>query len=281
MGNTSSSAKNSAANNSTQSPSRSSRRSRSAAPPDPPPIQSPPPSHAPSPPTQRQLLPHRSLRHKKKSIELPDLASLAITPGSSQNSSPHGSHRRPLPSSPIAIPQRSGNQPAPSSPRLRTIPTEQQPLVEAIYQPPSIPAYGSRGRGNPHIRGAPLQYNSTRSFAGRGNHPQQQQPTQPFATRGKPFIPEDVRSTIPLALRQAEVQQAEAESEAGPSVVEDHSADEKEPASVCIVWRGGGTIVELIRAGDANWKGRQQMDYEYVCLTLSSHLYPDLFAASH
>ena len=51
---------------------------------------------------------HRSLRHKKKSLELPDLASLTLTPASSTPASvsvsPHPAHRRPRASSPIPIP---------------------------------------------------------------------------------------------------------------------------------------------------------------------------------
>ena len=31
-----------------------------------------------------------------------------------------------------------------------------------------------------------------------------------------------------------------------------------------VVWRGGGRNVQLMRAGDNNWKGRRLMDYEYV-----------------
>ncbi|TFY66444.1 hypothetical protein EVG20_g4653, partial [Dentipellis fragilis] len=57
------------------------------------------PSPSPRPPPV-----HRSLRTKKKSLELPDLASLTLTPAHSPNASPHGPYRRPKASSPIPIP---------------------------------------------------------------------------------------------------------------------------------------------------------------------------------
>ena len=49
---------------------------------------------------------HRSLRTKKKSLELPDLASLTLTPANSSPASvsPHSNFRHPQASSPIPIP---------------------------------------------------------------------------------------------------------------------------------------------------------------------------------
>lgn len=40
--------------------------------------------------------------------------------------------------------------------------------------------------------------------------------------------------------------------------------DKKEPVLTKIVWQGGGRNVVLARAGDNDWKGRQQMEPEYV-----------------
>lgn len=80
-------------------------------------------------------------------------------------------------------------------------------------------------------------------------------------------MPEDVHSSIPLALRKAETgasEDAELQEEKTQHAAARQSADEKQPAQVCIVWRGGGKSVVLMRAGDNNWKGRQPMEYEYV-----------------
>ena len=191
--------------------------------------------------TAKQKLPHRSLRTKKKSLELPDLA-LALTSSSSTTPSSHanpaagpsgasaaagqasavsGPYRRPQASSPIAIPATPNGiplLPGEQQDRLPTIPTnvvnaaQQLPMAEAIVQTPPAPPAG-RGRAvNHHMRGAPLQYNSTRSFAGAyatatGQQGQQQQQQPPsFAARSQQqphagFVPEDIHSSIPLALR--------------------------------------------------------------------------------
>ncbi|KAL5501478.1 GAL83 [Sanghuangporus vaninii] len=229
----------------------------------------------------QKRLPHRSLRTKKKSLELPDLA-LALTPaaqgaptvpGTTHGVS--GPYRRPQASSPIAIPARAGSgagQTAPSrqslEARLREIPSaatnvtyQNMPaMAEVIVQ-----AEAPRGRGNPHIRGAPLQYSSTHSFAGTGRG----QTTVPsFVLRSHPyggFVPEDVHSSIPLALPQAETgaeEEAERVEEKAKNASHRQSTDEKQPAQVRIVWRGGGKSVFLMRAGDNNWKGRQAMEYD-------------------
>ena len=132
------------------------------------------------------------------------------------------------------------------------------PVAEVIVDAP-------RGRGNPHIRGAPLQYSSTHSFAGTGRG---QTAVPSFVLRSHPFsgfIPEDVHSSIPLALRKAEGEEEESKrNEEKAKHAHRQSTDEKQPTQVCIVWRGGGKNVQLIRAGDNNWKGRQIMEYEYV-----------------
>ncbi|KAG6864713.1 hypothetical protein C0991_007696 [Blastosporella zonata] len=62
-----------------------------------------------------------------------------------------------------------------------------------------------------------------------------------------PFIPETVLSTIPLALTKA----LHREHEGPPELVQ-----------VKITWRGGGKSIFLARAGDDDWKGRQQMTQE-------------------
>ena len=289
MGNTSS---NSARGQATHpdAPSRSaSRRSRSQHPQNhrdaPPPPSSASPARAQGDANQQSAddksqtsqkrLPHRSLRTKKKSLELPDLA-LALTPplaAGPAGAAISGPYRRPQASSPIAIPSRSSQNgaPAPDEPRLKTIPTAHEnlnghppPMAEVIVQPPIDP----RGRAHSHMRGGPLPYNSTRSFGGAGRG----RPLPSFVLRTQQanvFSPEDIHSSIPLALRKAELsggegEQVEPEAEGVPHDTKRDSAEGKQPAQVCIVWRGGGKSVFLVRAGDNNWKGRQAMEFECV-----------------
>ena len=76
-------------------------------------------------------------------------------------------------------------------------------------QSPPVSA-GHERAVNHHMRGAPLQYNSTRSFAGvyanvTGQVQQEQQQPPSFAARSHPhrFIPEDIHSSIPIASHKA------------------------------------------------------------------------------
>lgn len=253
-------------------------------------------------------LPHRSLRQKKKSLELPDLA-LALSPatglapgqtgaGTAGGNTVPGPYRRPQASSPIAIPTVRGPNGVPirtNTDRPKTIAAASTDVVaqlvefELAQQQQALDDINSaqqqtRGQ-NPHFPGAPLQYSSTRSFTGATR----EQPMQSFALRDHPyvgFVPEDVRSSIPLALRKAESGTQEDEEKvegratqaAGRASVE----EQKQPVQVPIVWKAGGKIVELIRAGDNKWKGRQPMDYEYVysSLSLSLHYLPPHFPVS-
>lgn len=289
MGNTSS---NSARGQATHAdtPSRSaSRKSRSQHPQNhrdaPPPPSSPSPARTQGDANQRSVddksqtsqkrLPHRSLRNKKKSLELPDLA-LALSPPNGAGSAGagiSGPYRRPQASSPIAIPIRSSQNgsAAPDEPRLKTIPTAQgnvngqpPPMAEVIVQPPM----DARGSANSHMRGGPLPYNSTRSFGGAGRG----RPLPSFvlhAQQANMFSPEDIHSSIPLALRKAELSGGEGEqveplAESVSHNAKRDSTEGVQPAQVCVVWRGGGKSVFLIRAGDSNWKGRQPMEFECV-----------------
>ena len=180
---------------------------------------------SPSPSTHRV---HRSLRHKKKSLELPDLASLALTPASSSpNGSPSNAYRRPRASSPIPIPT-STNVPPPTFRVQNNLPS-----AAHIHMSP-------QGRGGRHRSYLSSAYPSTHSFVSRdqGSPPRQETP--------KPeFMQEIIHSVLPLAI---------------PKVEEDDRR--QEPVSVSIKWRGGGHSVVLARAGDDNWKGRQPMEYE-------------------
>lgn len=174
---------------------------------------------------------HKSLRNKKKSLELPDLASLALTPASSSPShSPHGAYRRPRASSPIPIPI-SANQQAPSTFRV------QNNLPSAAHL-----ALSQNGRGSRYRSYLSSAYPSTHSIVSRdqeqGSPPRPDQPTHEFH-------PEVVHSTIPLALSKV-----------------DGEIHRPEHLNVTIKWKGGGKAVTLARAGDDYWKGRQPMEYE-------------------
>lgn len=169
---------------------------------------------------------HRSLRQKKKSLELPDLASLALTPASSPASvSPHGAYRRPT--SPIPIPI--------SAPVQQTF-RPQNNLPSAAHIALSNGRNSSR-----YDRSYMNVYPSTRSFISR---PQEHSPPREELPRTE-FVPEIIHSTLPLALVKAEGE-----------------LSNPEPVQVKIVYRGTGQSVILTRAGDDNWQGRQPMQFE-------------------
>lgn len=173
---------------------------------------------------------HRSLRTKKKSLELPDLASLALTPAlASPNASPHAAYRRPRASSPIPIP----TSPNPPPPTFRV----QNNLPSAAH----IAGSGNRRYTNKSYVGS--AFPSAHSFTTRDRD----EPSPPRQEQEEPdtqeFVPEVVHSTIPLALVKAD-------------------GEKPEHVTVTIKWRGGGKTVVLARAGDDYWKGRHPMDYE-------------------
>ncbi|OBZ71196.1 SNF1 protein kinase subunit beta-2 [Grifola frondosa] len=170
---------------------------------------------------------HRSLRTKKKSLELPDLASLTLTPSSpSPASSPHPNYRRPRASSPIPIPT-SANPPQPTF-------RPQNNLPSAAHI--NLRMNDGRQRHKSYLSSA---YPSTRSFiSGDQNSPPNHEPVKPE------FVREVVHSTIPLALVKPE------EDVAKP-----------EPVNVKIVWRTEERKLVGTRR-DNNWQGRQPMDFD-------------------
>jgi hypothetical protein len=209
---------------------------------------------------------HRSLRTKKKSLELPDLASLSLTPApshlNSPNHSPHPHYRRPKPSSPIPIP----SQAAPSNgldhhhqsyPRPNLPSTTQMPDVRVQQPHTHIPIFppAQRHRSTPNA--------STRSFS----RPPQATHLPPIRdvelgrepeAKVIPFQSETVRSTIPLGLAREDIPQQPTRARLSPIDEPPH------PVDVKISWRGIGKTVFLARAGDAGWKGRQAMERRYV-----------------
>ncbi|KAI0927295.1 hypothetical protein AcV5_007860 [Taiwanofungus camphoratus] len=192
---------------------------------------------------------HPSLRHKKKSLELPDLSPLTLTPASSSPSavSPHPAYHRPRASSPIPIPAA----PNPPQPTFRP----QNNLPSAAH----ISIDHNEIQSNPqHSRYKSYLSSAYPSFLsrGQGSPPNVEEPYKPE------FVPEVVHSTLPLALIKAE-----------------EDVGKLEPVSVKIAWRGGGKSVILARAGDNNWQGRQPMEFDpntnewstYVSLLPGTH----------
>ena len=210
---------------------------------------------------------HRSLRTKKKSLELPDLASLSLTPApshlNSPNHSPHPPYRRPKPSSPIPIPSQAvasngvdynyQSYPRPNLPSTTQMPdvlVQQQPHTHIPIFPPT-----QRHRSTPNA--------STKSFS---RPPQAThlppirdiEPGREPEAKVIPFHPETVNSTIPLGLTQEEIPQPPTRTRLSPIDEPPH------PVDVKISWRGIGKTVFLARASDAGWKGRQAMERRYV-----------------
>ncbi|KAI0269953.1 5'-AMP-activated protein kinase beta subunit, interation domain-containing protein [Gloeopeniophorella convolvens] len=205
---------------------------------------------------------HKSLRTKKRSLELPDLASLSLTPASSHlnspNHSPRPHFRRPKASSPIPIPSQSpatnGADHYQSHPRPNQLPsTTQMPDVLVQQQPSThIPVFppSQRHRSTPNA--------STRSFTrpSQATHLQPIRDVEPDPrpeTKSLSFFPETITSTIPIGLPQAAAPQPVKSTRLSPIDEPPHPVDTR------ISWHGGGKNVALARAGDANWKGRRLM----------------------
>ncbi|KAF9465286.1 5'-AMP-activated protein kinase beta subunit, interation domain-containing protein [Collybia nuda] len=211
-------------------------------------------------------LPHPSLRRKKGSLELPDLASLSITNSRGrQHPTPPKSASIPIPIGPpnLAIPGEAGRtRPPPTVPSGDVLLTE--PSTHIPFPPPP------RGRPNSYFRGTPRPPNSRQQSHARQqqqaahiqelyNQYNQAQAPPPSPTIDTPqFVPEIVHSSIPIALGKALLAQLD---DAGIPVPEPlrEVAGPPELVPVRITWRGGGKTVMLARAGDDDWQGRQLM----------------------
>ena len=170
---------------------------------------------------------HKSLRSKKKSLELPDLASLTLT-SASPTSSPHPAHRHPRASSPIPIP------------------TPAHPPPQTFRPQNNLPSAARLDRvvdGRSRYKSSLSAFNSTRSFQSAVTD----SPPRPDVPLRPEFIPEVIHSTIPLALEPKH---------------EEDGAHKPEHVNTKITWKGGGKKVILIRAGHDNWQGRQPMEFE-------------------
>ncbi|KAF9013158.1 hypothetical protein BDQ17DRAFT_1386778 [Cyathus striatus] len=243
------------------------------------------------PPRQRS---HRSLRTKKKSLELPDLASLSLTPHLQPPSRDRHSHP----------PPKSASIPIPTSPEQELQARErerekiergrdrqiqngrvanvssaadvlanQEPSTHTHlpFPPPPRPVANQQYNARQQAATARIQelYNQSQSPALTVPPPSPNNNTPVHShlsiQNHKGFQREVVHSSIPLALPRLEggCHPNEAvilglEEEGGNGVV----GTEDELVSVRITWRGGGRAVHLARAVDDDWKGRLIMERE-------------------
>ena len=242
---------------------------------------------SPAPPSKdarpEEPKPQRAaLRTKKKSLELPDLVSLDLSPASPYR----GRHPTPPKSACIPIPQANNHAVNKGEPRPRpqnnfsaTDMLVAEPSTHIPFPPPT------RGTANAPLAAAAAQNQYFRSIQpSRGHHPTSTQrhhqkmaqprlqelysqsnqvPAPPPSSLDSDsldpssfFVPEVVHSSIPIGLLKG----VTTDDGASPKV----STDDSEPIHVKITWRGGGKSVLLARAGDNDWKGRQVMEREYV-----------------
>lgn len=232
------------------------------------------PSPSPSPGN-----PHPSLRTKKKSLELPDLASLSLPQNHHHNTRGRQAKTAsiPIPTSP-ASPFNHYQQAQQTQRAPRHLPSTAD--VNPVPQHPNHPPFPPAPRPNPSAprgRQQPISHRQQQQQVTRMQelYNQSQQPTNPPSPSRQTFQQETVRSSIPVALTKAlpnEIPPADEILEQEYPQKEDLLADF---APVKIVWRGGGTHVVLARAGDDEWKGRQLMEKEsvfYFILALISNL---------
>lgn len=204
--------------------------------------------------------PHPSLRTKKKSLELPDLASL----------SPDNTRGRqaktasiPIPTTPPS-PFNHYQQPQQTQRAPRHLPsTADVNLVVPQHQnhPPFPP------RQNPSLprgRQQPISTRQQQQVARMQElYNQSLQPAHSPSSRQLPFHQEIVRSSIPIALNKALLPD---ETPLQDQIVPQDYPQKEDLLADCVpfkmVWTGGGSQVVLARAGDNDWKGRQLMEKE-------------------
>ena len=198
---------------------------------------------------------HPSLRTKKKSLELPDLASLSLD----------STRGRQAKSAPIPIPISEPNcfrhyqqclhpQPQQPPPRARHLPST------ADVNP--VPSYPTLPRPNSAAPTGRQQQNQVARMQELYND--SQQPIH-SPSHHRSFEQETVRSSIPVALSKALLNELQIIQQGYPRK-EDLLVDF---VPVKIVWKGGGTQVLLARASDDEWKGRQPMEKELTIFLLS------------
>ncbi|KAF8644655.1 hypothetical protein AX16_008315 [Volvariella volvacea WC 439] len=210
------------------------------------------------------------LKSKKRSIELPDLALLTGSPYRTRNHTPPRS--APIPIAPGSANANTSDPAAPANrfrPQNRLSAIDEDDLV-AHHANPRIP-FPPPPAQQPNYRShqdtyypsshAAAQARAAQELYNQANAPIQPPPPppphphrhpSPSRQRRSSFVQETVYSSIPIALPQA------VENPDDPNA----SSNILSLVPVKIVWRGGGSSVILIRAGDDDWKGRKPMDRE-------------------
>ncbi|KAK7438022.1 galactose metabolism-related protein [Stygiomarasmius scandens] len=242
--------------------------------------------------------PHRSLRQKKKSLELPDLAMLGITQVSiyEQNQK---SASIPIPSS--GVPGRTKEvyavQPSDYIEKNlgRSQAQQHQQHQQQQQQRTQVDSNNNRGRASKHS-----QFATNFSFVTASDHlgPNAPPPSRELSPSAAPSrTPSVVRSSLPLVLPKA----LEPGVPKVPTVAEEPSGnggvapgtsgikqpqdvggrDSTEEMMVKISWHGGGNVVYLARAGDDDWKGRRKMEREDSTSSTFSTIIPLLPGTHH
>ena len=190
--------------------------------------------------------PHPSLRTKKKSLELPDLASLS---GDNSRGRQAKSASIPIPITPPSPYRHYQQSHHPRAP-VHLPSTTDVNLVESFASLPRPNPAAPRGRQQQVTRMQEL-YNQSQQSTHSPSHQ-------------RSFQQEIVRSSIPVALTKALLPT----NKSPPAVVQQEYTQKEELLAdfvpVKFVWKGGGTQVVLARAGDDEWKGRQPMEKELV-----------------
>jgi hypothetical protein len=193
-------------------------------------------------------VPSPILRTKKKSLELPDLASLSLTNTRGRHqSTPPKSASIPIPAGPpppSVIPGEAGRQRRRPSFSSTTDVLLTEPSTHIPFPPPRFRA---------------TQRSAQHRIQELYNQSNVVPPPPPSPTSDPPkFIQETVLSSLPLGLNKPDP----AFDIADIATIEEVAVPELVPGR--ITWRGGGNSVQLARAGDDDWKGRQVMERESV-----------------
>ncbi|KAH6893693.1 5'-AMP-activated protein kinase beta subunit, interation domain-containing protein [Coprinopsis sp. MPI-PUGE-AT-0042] len=215
-------------------------------------------THSPSP---APGAPHRSLKTKKKSLELPDLASLALTSTSSNRPSQPKTPNIPIPGLPAnkATPATAAKKKtenakdtrgrAPSTTFSTSDLLAQQTLNNVQFPPRATPYYHAPpSQSHQQQQQVVQQQRRIQELYNQSNVPVVSYNQGHYHEQGFNPNTEVVRSSIPVAL--------------DPQAKALNAAGFLKPVSTKIVWRGGGWNVVLARAGDDEWRGRRVMERE-------------------
>ncbi|ESK96183.1 snf1 kinase complex beta-subunit [Moniliophthora roreri MCA 2997] len=207
--------------------------------------------------------PHRSLRVKKKSLELPDLAPLSLNPY--QNHQP-------------TAPYRSNPLPIPPQARQGSIFWNEGQPVDPDYR--NRPRRSNNSSRQPSAQSSVISSQQTHSRPPSYRTQESPSTAQPFASTLEDELVREERSEDgnlvasgqynPLATRTSiPAKTTISPAVSGELVEKEILAEKKERESldgdevmVKISWRGGGMNIFLARQGDDEWRGRRRMERE-------------------